>query len=213
MKKTITLILLLSFLSQPLFSGTDWKLGMHKDGIKVFIRDVPGSKNKETRAELLIRTSMASLMSLISDVDNYKHWYPDLKENREIKRISETEGYMYQVVDLPWPAKDRDTILHIKKIKIPESKSIKILINDAKKILPEKPGLIRVNRVKGFWMLTPAKEGFIKMTYQMHTEAGGTIPSWIEDIGVEKRPYEILLKIKKLMEKPEYRGSVCGFKN
>ncbi|MFO6080183.1 START domain-containing protein, partial [Pseudomonas aeruginosa] len=44
---------------------------------------------------------------------------------------------------------------------------------------PEEKGQIRVPKLVGEWKLQPKGQGVTEVTYQVETEPGGSIPSWL----------------------------------
>lgn len=84
--KTILMIISLSLITSSLLAD-EWKLRKDKNGIKVFTRDVEGSKFKEFKAIVEIKTSMSTILSVFDDVDAYDKWIPNLAEQKLIQRI------------------------------------------------------------------------------------------------------------------------------
>ncbi|MNT73268.1 hypothetical protein D3C72_2119520 [compost metagenome] len=68
------------------------------------------------------------------------------------------------------------------------------------KYLPEEKGFVRVAKVDGFWKLQP-KDGGTEVTYQVHTEPGGSVPSMVANKFVVDAPFNTLKALKARAEK------------
>jgi hypothetical protein len=44
--------------------------------------------------------------------------------------------------------------------------------------LPQKSGRVRIQRLKGYWSYVEISPGELDVTYSMHSEPGGNLPSW-----------------------------------
>jgi hypothetical protein len=58
-----------------------------------------------------------------------------------------------------------------------------------------------VAEVKGFWKLVP-KGDATEVTYQVHTEPGGSVPSWLANKFVVEAPFNTLKHLKARAERP-----------
>ncbi len=59
---------------------------------------------------------------------------------------------------------------------------------------------MRVTQVDGFWKFTPKGAGQIEVTYQVHTEPGGDVPSWLANKFVVDAPFNTLKALKERAE-------------
>lgn len=66
--------------------------------------------------------------------------------------------------------------------------------------LPEVDGYVRVSRIDGFWEFAPKEGGEVEVTYQVHTEPGGNVPSWLANKFVVEAPYNTLRQLRSLAE-------------
>jgi len=67
--------------------------------------------------------------------------------------------------------------------------------------LPEEKGYVRVAQVDGFWTLVHKADGMTEVTYQVHTEPGGSVPSWLANKFVVDAPFNTLKALKEHAEK------------
>ena len=67
--------------------------------------------------------------------------------------------------------------------------------------LPEAAGYVRVAEVSGFWKLEPKGVGEVEVTYQLHTEPGGSVPSWLANSFVVDAPFNTLKAMRERAER------------
>ena len=67
--------------------------------------------------------------------------------------------------------------------------------------LPEEEGYVRVAKVEGLWKLTPKGPGQTEITYQVQTEPGGSVPSWLANSFVVDAPFNTLKGLRERAEK------------
>lgn len=198
----------LLFISVQLHAQTEWEVSLEKDAIRVWTRKIDDSKFKEYKGEMLVKTTMSSLLAVLDDVDNQKNWMHDCTVSSRLKTISKTEGINYFVQTAPWPVTDRDIIVKYKLSKDEKTNVVTIEMTGLKDYIPEKEDYVRVPRFKGQWVFTPLGKGIIKVVYQAHSETGGSVPASIANSASTDIPYNTLMGLKKEIEKPIYKNAV-----
>jgi len=84
---------------------------------------------------------------------------------------------------------------------IHECKSQKRKLEGVPTYKPEAKGYVRVAQVEGFWKLVPKGDNQTEVTYQVHTEPGGSVPSWLANKFVVDAPFNTLKALKEHAEK------------
>jgi hypothetical protein len=201
------LVALPPVLAQP--SETEgWKLRKNRNGIQVFVRSVPGSGFKEFMATAELDAGITSVIRLMEDTDSYPQWFPQIKESKVLKMISSRELILYQMMDIPFPLKDRDCILRVQVSRDRKTGAVTFQLSSLWEYLPEKAGVIRVKSISGRWTFVPdAARGVVLVTYRMHSEPEGTLPAWLANTAVVKRPFTVLTNMRKMLTKPAYRDA------
>jgi ribosome-associated toxin RatA of RatAB toxin-antitoxin module len=194
----------------PNMSGA-WDLAKKQDGITVYTRSVKGSGFKEYKAIANIRASLSSMVAIVEDIEAYPSWIHTCKEGKLLKRINEKETYNYTINDAPWPVKDRDAAVHNKISQNPEDRVVTIEIKGIPDYIPEKPGLQRVKKIDGFWRFTPLGNDTVEVVYQVHSEPGGNLPSWLVNSIVVDQPFYTLVNMQKMVTQPKYRQATYKF--
>ena len=209
----IGLILLLSMSAS--YAADNWRLEKEASGIKVYTRPVQGSAIREIKGELVINSSLASIMAVFDDVANYPAWNHQCSKAYSLKKVSEYERYHYQNIKMPFPVTDRDLLIHsmtsqsgkqvlVKLQAAPnycKNSSIKACetINQSKHIMVEK--------LRGLYQLTPLNDHAVKVVWIQHTEPAGKIPNWLVNNMLVDVPFNTLKKLSKQVTKKPYKDA------
>ncbi|MNZ61573.1 START domain protein [compost metagenome] len=186
------------------FAGTamadDWQLAKDEDGIKVYLSSVPGSKYKAYRGVVDIKADVQNIAALQDDVAGSCKWIHACAEMRLVKQEGAGDSWTYSKIEMPWPVTGRDVVIHVTVEKTADGGMIRHLKGDPKAV-PAVPGQIRVPKLDGEWRLVPKGAGVTEVTYQVQTEPGGSIPSWLANSFVVDAPMNTLKELRATAEK------------
>jgi ribosome-associated toxin RatA of RatAB toxin-antitoxin module len=188
-----------------------WELAKDKQGVKVYTRKVKGIDLKEFRGVMTIKTSLTSLVALVSDAEAAPDWLANCSKSKVLKRINPSETYVYSLSKAPWPVMDRDSIIHSLISQDPTTLVVTIKQTGKPDYIKAKNKIARVKRIQGFWQLTPQKNGKVEVVYQALSDPGGAIPAWLINASLVSQPYETLLKIPSVIKKAKYRKAKLEF--
>lgn len=197
--KQVALVLSLGALLVPLAHADDWKQAKNEDGIKVDLSEVAGSDYKAYRGVTLIKAPLAKVRALQEDVTGACAWIHECKTQKLLKAEGD-QSWTYTQFNTPWPVTPRDSILHVTTT-VEADGSLTRKLEGVPKYLPEEKGFVRVAKVEGFWKLQP-KGNDTEVTYQVHTEPGGNVPSMVANKFVVDAPFNTLKALKAKAEKP-----------
>lgn len=174
------------------FAGEDWKLAKNVTGIKVYVRDLPGSPLREFRGEVELRTTQEQIVRVLKDANSFRKWMPDVAAS-DLLKSTQNEQFHYLENKTPWPVSHRDGIYHFSNSRSGEGATaiITILVEAMPNYLPPREGKVRIPKADGLWRLTPTTEG-VSVVYQMHAAPGGAIPGWLANQSVVDTPFETL---------------------
>lgn len=196
----VALLCALGLLLSTTVQAEEWTLAKDEAGIRVYLKEVPGSRYKAYRGVTTIRADMARVRALQEDVSAACAWVHECSEQRLLKYAG-AESWTYTRFNTPWPVTPRDSVLHIITQEAADG-SLTRIMRGVPDYLPEVPGLVRVTKVEGLWKLTPKGEQGIEVIYEAHTEPGGSVPSWLANSFVVDAPYNTLEALRRLAEKP-----------
>lgn len=177
----------------------DWKVVKDEGGIKISLAPVAGSEYKAYRGETVINASIAKLRGLQEDVAGACAWIHECK----LQKVLKQEGgkvWTYSQFNTPWPVTPRDSVLVITTEEGADG-SLTRNLQAQPTLIPEEKGFIRVSEVNGHWKFVPQGPGKTQVIYQVHTEPGGSVPSWLANKFVVDAPFKTLAALKERAEK------------
>ncbi|HEX8542875.1 MAG TPA: START domain-containing protein [Pseudomonas sp.] len=177
----------------------DWQVAKDEGGIKVSLTDVAGSKYKAYRGETVINASIAKLRGLQEDVAGACAWVHECKSQKLLKHEG-NKAWTYTQFNTPWPVTPRDSVLEVTTEQGADG-SLTRKLEGQPKYIPEEQGFVRVAQVEGFWKFLPLGADRTQVTYQVHTEPGGSVPSWLANKFVVDAPFNTLKALKDRAEK------------
>lgn len=195
--KRVAVIVGLTALSNMAFAE-EWKVAKDEEGIKVSLSEVPGSDYKAYRGVTLIKAPVATITRLQEDVAGSCAWIHECKMQKLLKHEGD-QSWTYAQFNTPWPVTPRDSILHITTVQEADG-SVTRKISADPKYQPDEKGFVRVAAADGYWKLVP-KGDATEVTYQLHTNPGGSVPSWLANKFVVEAPFNTLKALKERAEK------------
>lgn len=177
----------------------DWQVAKDADGIKISLSEVAGSQYKAYRGVTTIKASVAKLRSLQEDVVGACAWIHECKSQKLLKHDG-AQSWTYTQFNTPWPVTPRDSVLLVTSEQGADGTLTRTLKGEPTYV-PEEKGFVRVAQVEGFWKLVPKGADQTEVTYQVHTEPGGSVPSWLANKFVVDAPFNTLKALKERAEK------------
>ncbi|MCW2267322.1 START domain protein [compost metagenome] len=196
--KQVAVVIGLSAMLAPLAHADDWKVAKDEDGIKISLSEVAGSEYKAYRGVTVIKAPLARVKALQEDVVGACAWIHECKSQKLLKHEGD-QTWTYTQFNTPWPVTARDSVLHVTTTQDADG-SLTRKLEGVPKYQPEEKGFVRVSQVEGFWKLVP-KGDTTEVTYQVHTEPGGSVPSWLANKFVVDAPFNTLKALRAKAEK------------
>lgn len=176
----------------------DWQLVKDEEGIRVYLSAVEGSKYKAYRGVATIKSDVARLQALQDDVQGSCPWIHACS-GQMLLRHEGAESWVYTRFEMPWPVTARDSILRV-VTQVNADGSLVRLMDGQPQYLPEDKEYVRVSSLKGSWTFLPKAAGEVEVTYQVHTEPGGSVPSWLANSFVVDAPFKTLQGLRAKAE-------------
>lgn len=177
-----------------------WKFEKEQNGIKIYTRAIEGWAIKEYKAVFYVKTALIAVENALRDTPNQTKWSKNTLLAEEIKKISRNNFYTYSQSDSPWPATDRDNVVHI-EYSYPSPKMVRIDINSEPNFIPQKAGYVRVTQMKGHWHLKEIEDGLTEVTQQAVVNPGGAAPNWLINAFLIDGPLETFKNFKDYVER------------
>jgi len=187
------LALAVSMIAPPLRAADDWEQISQKDSVTVERRPRPGSSFYELRARAVCPVAPQAFFDTVWNYRDYPAFVPYLK-SLSVLEEHEGSGTLYQQIAMPLVS-DRDYTVHIARTIGADGRSWQIRFDSADDAGPP-PGsaFVRARNIHGSWTIEPADGGrATQVTYQLYSEPGGAVPSWIVNLAQRDAPRELLL--------------------
>lgn len=176
-----------------------WTLQKSKDSIDVYTQLTPDSKYKSIKVITTFQSTLPTIVGLITDVDSYSKWINNCTQSKLLKSAGDSTIIFYENYYLPWPASDRDMIVHL-KIKYNDTKtSVTLTSRGDADYIPGKDGAVRIPEFEGSWKLSLQPNGKIFGEYMAMINPGGYIPAWLVNMFLTNGPYDSIVNMKKVL--------------
>jgi len=189
--------------AEPEASPGEWKFISDKEGVTIYRR--PRTRSNESKAIGDIAASTEVVHAVLEDVDSYPSFMPYTAECRILKREGDSL-IAYQRISAPMVS-DRDYTIRVrttvKKTDGGTTYSSRWGTDNAAGP-PEKRGVVRVNLCEGSWLLEPTGPNSTHATYQIYSDSGGYIPSFIKNTAGPAGIRKLFAAIRKQVTNPKY---------
>jgi hypothetical protein len=178
-----------------------WRKVSQADGIAVLSRQQPGSPVAEMKALGEIDAPPHEVYRVLRDYPNYNKTMPHTEESRVLATSEEGRVVdFYSVVAAPVVDK-RDYVIRTRdESDWREGQGyLKVTWKELEEGAPPvKPGVVRVKRNEGYWVLEP-REGGKKTfaTYYLYTDPGGALPSWVVNMANRNTVPEVFKTLRR----------------
>ncbi len=173
-----------------------WTLAKDADGIRVYTRSVANSHLREFKAEVEIPTNLERVMQVLKDANSFRRWMPDVVRS-DLLFSSDKEQYHYVENAAPWPVSNRDGVYHytFPRAEDADPAVTIVRVEAAPDYSPRRDGRVRISKCDGYWRIAP-KGNVVEVTYQIHADPGGSIPSWLANATVVDTPFNTLKNLR-----------------
>jgi hypothetical protein len=189
-------------------TASSWQI-IKKDklhGITTYYKHEDNKKLRSFKTDIVYENSFDAVACQILDIDNYPHWYMNVVESRILKKVSNTELYIYLKIKAPLGVPPRDLITHI--VIQPYNKkrgSLAIEFSAAPDYLPEVPGVTRIPVYELALRYTPLENGMTREEGEGYAEPGGaSMPSWLINYFQRNMPYNSA--VARVRDVPNYEN-------
>jgi hypothetical protein len=193
---------------EPTNPNDGWRFVKDSSGVSLYSRTRAGTSLKEFKAVGEIDAPTRAVHTVIDDLDSYPSFMPYTTECRLIKRDGDSL-VTYQRLS-PKIVGDRDFTLRIRKKSWPGQDGL-VYLNEwepANEFGPnEKPGVLRVKRNEGSWLLEPAGATKTRATYLIYTDSGGKLPAFLANVASEIGIKKVFAAVRKRVKDPKYHAN------
>ena len=212
MKSFLSVLLFLSVISGIVSADdSEWKLSRDRRDIKIYTRRVEGIAFKQYKGVVTVNASLSSVIALFEDHGAAKDWIDTCERIELVEQIAPNESITYSYNNAPWPAKDRDAVVHSVIKQDPETLTVSIVQEAISGHVPLNRKAVRVEFIEGSWTLVPLEKNRTRITYQVLTDPGGGIPAWLVNAVAISQPFNTLEGFRDLVTSDKYRDASFEF--
>lgn len=182
-----------------------WTLSKQENGITIYVRDMQGSNLKVFKGMMTIPTRLTTLVATLDDTKIYPQLFHNCKSAKLLKRNGTHEAFNYFITSMPWPVENRDSVVHSVLKQDKDTKKITIRVGSKSEMVATQSNMIRINKMSGYWTFEPAKNGNVKVTYELGVDPGGELPTWLVNALVVDIPFNTLSNLRELVKMPVYK--------
>lgn len=182
----------------------DWELVKDEDDVQVYTRVKENSPYKEFKGVITIDSSLASVVGVLNDNSACPDWLHQCKTSELLTEVDATNRYVYQVNDLPFPAANRDLVMHTNIQSDVVSRVISITTRATPDYYP-RTSYVRILESNGLFELTPVSPDQTRVVWQQHVDPAGKIPSFMVNALLIDLPFKSLTALRQLAKKARYQ--------
>ncbi len=173
------------------FAQESWKLAKNKDGIKVYVGEIPNSDYYAFKAIMFVSSTQENVLKVLSDVEKYSEWFAYTASAQLIKQ-ADNKQLIFMETDYPWPYANECMNYWITYNKLPDNR-LKINLEGTNKNIHCRYSLKKAN---GYILLDPASKN-TKITYYFHSEPSQSIPPWLINPMIHDMPFQTFAALKE----------------
>jgi hypothetical protein len=204
-RKVAALAVCVLLYALPSLAQKDWVLKKQKDGITIYVKEVPGSALRAFKAETELPGSLAACLAVLRDIDGFTTLFPLCKESRKVMQ-NDTSQIHYLIMEAPWPVSDRDGVFKFRYRFDKAAQRLTVSADIVPGHVPTVNDMVRLLKGKGEWSFTAKGKDRTHLSYTFHGEPGGSIPGWLADQTAVDTPFGVLSSFRNLVVKPQYQG-------
>ncbi len=191
--------------------STSWRCVKYADGIRVYSRKSDSDNYRIIKVTTLLKTSLSSLVSLVTDFPNNKKWIFLNKKTEILEKDYPHSWILYNQTDAPWPVTDRDIISRTTLTQDSMTKIVTIRGVAIPKYQPKDPNYVRIPFARSQWRFVPLKGSMVDVEFTLELDVGGNIPQWLANITATKGPYQTMRRFRKEIHRKKYFDAHLSF--
>ncbi len=195
---------LITFLSANTFSQNDWILKTDKEGIKVYTKNLENSSLKVSKTVCVIDATLNKITAVLLDINRAADWVYATKKSTLLKQLNPLELYYYSEVSVPWPASNRDYVVHMKVSQDEKTKAVSVVGENKPTYLPAVKNIVRIQQSYTKWLMMPLPNGQVLIEYYLQVDPGGIVPVWLINLFSTKGPFETFKNLRLQVKKDIY---------
>ncbi|OHU89267.1 MULTISPECIES: START domain-containing protein [Pseudoalteromonas] len=152
--------------------------------------------------------SVDSLLNVMNDTESAPQWLSSVSYVEVLARPNSAEAIVYTYFDSPWPVSNRDMVTHSCLSQLSDTRFRLDIVNSSLEVPKSKA--IRVEPVRGYWLLTQTEQG-LNIEHQVYADPNGAIPNWLVNKTALKNIRSSFIALRELISDAKYQSSPSAF--
>jgi len=204
--RILAMLIVALFISGGLYSQNRWKLSSNRNGIKSFTRPVKGSKMKQFKGETVINANLKTIVAVLRDVPSQPKWMGDCLKSKLLKTFNKNHIVAYNVLNLPWPVKDRDLQIDTQFIENYDNGRVVVKMTVyPTPIEPITKKYVRVTDFEASCTLIRIDENKTKVIYINRIDPKTNVPEWMANMVAKTNPRKTLTGMIRMVKLSKYK--------
>jgi ribosome-associated toxin RatA of RatAB toxin-antitoxin module len=168
------------FVDEGALSAHAWEFYAETDGVRAYNRKAPSSNIQEVLAKAIIDHPPERLFAVISDYDRYADFMPYVKRSESV-RTADGVRWVFQHLVFPFPISDRHYTIKLSALESRPNDGfycIQWTLDKQESVKRAAAGITPAFN-DGLWILRRLEASKTDVTYFLHTDPSGWLPSWM----------------------------------
>jgi hypothetical protein len=169
--------------------------------IKVFERwvSVDRQRARERSGKMVLKCSSDEILAILTDVRKTDIWMSNVEDCHIISRKSDTEWFVYTLLDAPWPIGKQDIVSKYEVTR----KGDRIILNirQQNNLVAKKKNIERLDTFSACWEITPVSENTVNVSFTTQSTQPAKYPQWAQDPIVRKTFLNNMRKLRRHVNK------------
>lgn len=181
--------------ASPVEAG--WTRVTEADGIVVTSRPSERSPLPIFRGVGRVEAPLLEVLAVVTDAERHHEWIFSCSASALVARTSDASGVVYNRTAAPWPVPDRDVVLDSRVELVDGDREVIVRFSATEH--PGRPpteGVVRMTYLQGHYHLWAEGDARTRVEYQVDSDPGGTLPTWLATRGTRDMPLETLRELR-----------------
>lgn len=210
-KKRVLAALVVGLLGSPRGAAAqDWESIKNAEGVQVWQQTVPGTSLVRFRAVGVVDAPIDRVIAVMFDHNRAVEWSHACVESVDLE-VTDRRARSYNHTGSPaFFVSDRDVVLETTLSSVPETKSIRgdfQRVDDPRR--PVRDGIVRLPTLVGYFAGRQVDRDHTEVTYEVQTDPGGSIPSWLVNWAARDLPFGTLVNLRVQVTKGGYDAQMA----
>jgi hypothetical protein len=192
-----------------------WSPVAEEDGIVVTSRPSERSPLPIFRGVAQVDAPLLEVLAVVTDAERHREWVFACSASALVAKTSDVTGIVYNRSDTPWPVPDRDVVLD-SRVELVDGER-EVIVRFVATEHPDRPpteGVVRMTYLEGHYHLWAEDDAHTRVEYQVDSDPGGSLPTWLATRGTRDMPLETLRSLRAQVARTRgaYDERIAGFR-